>query len=238
MGFIKIKYVLSEEIKQVSFEVGFNSSMKKNLYISPTKDGIKTKFNQRKTKFFYLLFFSLLSISMILSLSYVQADDDNGYNDGIGLIGDDLAKDIGAIAIGLFAAGMINVIVLFVYKFTRKFLNDEEKTGKIKNVTQKVYLKTKKPLNYLHYLLTLAATTIIILHGIEFIKKEQEVGIFGWVAVAIFLFYILTGAIIKLKIKPLWKSKRGHKILNKLHRSLLIFLAVIAVHIVHVLLTD
>lgn len=199
---------------------------------------MKTKFKQRKSKFLYLLFFSLLSISLILALSYTQAKDDDDNDDGIGLIGDDLAKDIGTIAIGLFAAGMLNVIVLFVYKFTRKFLNDEGKTGKIKSVTREVYLKTRKPLNYLHYLLTLAATTIIILHGIEFIKKEQEVGIFGWVAVAIFLFFILTGAIIKLKIKPLWTSKRGRKILNKLHRSLLIFLAVIAVHIIHVLLTD
>ncbi|MHA1219442.1 MAG: hypothetical protein ACTSSN_03860 [Candidatus Heimdallarchaeaceae archaeon] len=199
-------------------------------------DGMRTIFNQRKSKFLYLLFFSLLSISLILALSYTQAKDDD--DDGIGLIGDDLAKDIGTIAIGLFAAGMLNVIVLFVYKFTRKFLNDEGKTGKIKNFTRKVYLKTRKPLNYLHYLLTLAATTIIILHGIEFIQKEQEIGIFGWVAVAIFLFYIVTGAIIKLKIKPFWTSKRGRKILNKLHRSLLVLLAVIAVHIVHVLLAD
>ncbi|MCG3259661.1 MAG: hypothetical protein H7644_07940 [Candidatus Heimdallarchaeota archaeon] len=197
---------------------------------------MKTIFNQRKSKFLFLLFFSLLSISLILALSYTQAKDDD--DDGIGLIGDDLAKDIGTIAIGLFAAGMLNVIVLFVYKFTRKFLNDEGKTGKIKRTTREVYLKTRKPLNYLHYLLTLAATTIIILHGIEFIQKEQEVGIFGWVAVGIFLFYIVTGAIIKLKIKPLWTSKKGRSILNKLHRSLLILLIVIAVHIVHVLLTD
>ena len=150
---------------------------------------MKTQFNQRKTKFLYLLFFSLLSISLILALNHSQAKDDD---DGIGLIGDDLAQDIGKIAIGLFAASMINVLVLYVYKFTRKYLNDEGKTGKIKSITRKVYLKTRKPLNYLHYLLAFAATTIIILHGIEFIKKEQEVGIFGWVAVAIFLFYIVT----------------------------------------------
>jgi len=197
---------------------------------------MKTKFNQRKNKFLYLLFFSLLSISLILAPSYTQAEDDD--DDGIGLIGDDLAKDIGAIAIGLFAAGMLNVVVLFVYKFIRKFLNDEGRSGKIKNFTRKVYLKTRKPLNYLHYLLTLAATTIIILHGIEFIQKEQEIGIFGWVAVAIFLLFILTGAIIKLRIKPLWTSKRARKILKKLHGNPLIILAVIVVHIVHVLLAD
>ncbi len=198
---------------------------------------MKTKFNQRKNKFLYLLFFSLLSISLILALSYTQAKDDDD-DEGIGLIGGDLAKDIGLIAIGLFAAGLINVLVLYIYKFTRKFLNDEGKTGKIKSVTRKVYLKTRKPLNYLHYLLPLAATTIIILHGVEFIKKEQEVGIFGWVAVAIFLFFILTGTIIKLRIKPLWTSKRARKILRKLHGNPLIILAVIAVHIVHVLLAD
>ena len=180
-----------------------------------------------------------MSISLILALSYTQAkDDDDDDDEGIGLIGDDLAKDIGTIAIGLFAAGMINVVVLYVYKFTRKYLNDEGKSGKIKKITRNVYLKTRKPLNYLHYLLPLAATTIIILHGIEFIKKDQEIGIFGWVAVAIFLFFILTGAIIKLRIKPFWTSKRGRNILRKLHGNILILLAVIAVHVVHVLLAD
>jgi len=192
--------------------------------------------NKQKTTKLLLIMFSIFVIAFIISdQTHVLADDDD---DGIGLIEDDLAKDIGTIAIGLFAAGMLNVIVLFVYKFTRRFLDDEGKSGKIKNFTREVYLKTRKPLNYLHYLLTLGATTIIILHGIEFIRKEQEVGIFGWVAVAIFLFYILTGAIIKLRIKPLWASKKARKWINRLHRSLLIFLAVIAVHIVHVLMAD
>ncbi len=171
----------------------------------------------------------------------VQADDDEDEEDddnGIGLIEDDLAKDIGYITIGLFGAGMLNIIALYIYKFTRRFLDDEGRSGKIKNFTREAYLKTRKPLNYLHYLLTLGGTTIILLHGIEFIRKEQEVGVFGWVATAIFLFYILTGTIIKLKLKPLWTSKKTRKILNTLHRSLLVFLAVIAVHIVHIILAD
>lgn len=197
---------------------------------------MKSRTKQKTTKLLLLMFSIFLITFMISDQTHVLAKDDD--DDGIDLIGDDLAKDIGPIAIGLFAAGMINVIVLYIYKFTRRFLDDEGRSGKIKNFTREVYLKTRKPLNFLHYLLTLGATTIIILHGIEFIRKEQEVGIFGWVAVAIFLFYILTGAIIKLRIKPLWTSKQARKWINRLHRSLLIFLVVIAVHIVHVILAD
>ena len=55
---------------------------------------------------------------------------------------------------------------------------------------------------------------------------------------AIFLFYIVTGVIIKLKLKPLWTSKRARKVLNTLHRILLFFLAIIAVHIVHIILAE
>jgi hypothetical protein len=195
---------------------------------------------KRLTKYvIFLLVVLTITLLVIPQINVLADDDDNGDDDdGLGLIGEDLASDIGYITIGLFGAGMINVVVLYIYKITRRFLDDEGRSGKVKNFTREAYLKTRKPLNYLHYLLTFAGTTIILLHGIEFIKKDEEVGVFGWIATAVFLFYIVTGALIKLRIKPLWTSKKARKVLNWSHRSIVVFLVVIAVHIVHIIMAD
>ena len=151
---------------------------------------------------------------------------------------EDFAKDVGYISIGLLAGGCLNVVVLSIYKLSRRFRDKESKKEATRDIIRNVYLKTRKPLNYLHYLLTLAGTSIILYHGITFVGKDEEVGIFGWVSVGIFIFYVVTGVMIKLKIKPLWNSTRTRKILNRTHRTLILFLVVIAIHIVHILLAD
>ena len=190
----------------------------------------------RRKNHFPLFVLSLLLIFIFsATLSYADDDDDDDDN---GWLGGDEAKDIGYVSMGLFAAGMLNVIVLYVFKFTRKFLDDEGRRGKVKESTKKFYIKTRKPLNWFHYLATTAATTIVILHGIRFINKEEEVGIFGWIATGLFLLYIVTGIIIKLKIKPIQQSKIARRVLNIIHRNLVIFLAVVVLHIVHFLIAD
>ena len=188
----------------------------------------------RKNQIILLLFIcSILILTSFSILSYAD-DDDNGS----GFLEDDVAKDIGYVAIGLFAVGMLNVIVLYSFKFTRKFLGDEGTSGKVKEFTKNLYMKTRKPLNWFHYLATLGATTIIILHGIRFLNEEEEMGVIGWIATGIFLFYIFTGILIKLRIKPLWKVKIVRRVLNFLHRNLIIFLGVIVLHLAHFLIAD
>lgn len=185
-----------------------------------------------------IIFFSLLII-FSASVYKISADDDEEEDDnGIGFIDSDTAEDIGYISIGLFAAGMLNVIVLYIFKFTRKFLDDEGKSGKVKNFTKEFYMKTREPLNWLHYLSTLAATTIIILHGLRFLNKEEEMGIIGWVTTGLFLLYIITGIIIKIRIKPIWSRKVARKTLNILHKNLIIFMGIVVLHLAHFLIAD
>lgn len=188
---------------------------------------------KKKNNIYIILGVVLLLISS--SNSTFGDDDDDDEN---GLLGGDTAKDIGYVAIGLFSVGMLNVIILYAFKLSRKLLSEEGVSGKVRNFTKKTYLKTRKPLNWLHYILTFSATTIIFLHGLTFINKDDEVGIIGWVATGIFLLYIVTGIIIKLKIKPFWSSKTARKVINFLHRNLIIIIGVIAVHVIHLLMAD
>ena len=175
-----------------------------------------SQIKQNRSKFSYLLI--LIIAVLLLSSMIAQADDDDDDDDnGIGFIEDDTAKDIGYVAIGLYAAGMLNVAMLHAFKISRKLLSEEGVSGKIRNFTRETYLKTRKPLNWLHYILTFSATTIIFLHGLRFLNKDEEVGVIGWVATGIFLLYIVTGIIIKLKIKPFWFSKTVRKVIKLLH---------------------
>lgn len=132
----------------------------------------------------------LIIIFSIVSLSNIQAEDEDH---GRGIFGEDSAKDIGTIAIGLFAAGMINVIVTYAYRISRRMFSEEGITGKVRDFTRETYIKTRKPLNWLHYILTLAATTLVIIHGVDLINKKRDVGVFGWIATGIFLIYIDIG---------------------------------------------
>ena len=178
---------------------------------------------------------SIFILLVLFSSHSTIADDDE--DNGNGFITGDSAKDIGYVAIGLFVAGMANVVVHYIFKFSQK-LNNEGKSGKVKFFIRDFYLKSRKPLNWLHYIFTSSATTIIIVHGIRFINKEEEIGIFGWIATGFFLLYILTGIIIKLKIKPFWKNKIFRNTVNFLHKNLLIIIVVISLHIVHFLISE
>ncbi len=180
----------------------------------------------------------ILGVTLLLITSNTVLGDDDEDDDGIGFIDSDTAKDIGYVAIGLIGAGMINVILLDIFKISRKLLSEEGVSGKVRNFTRESYLKTRKPLNWLHYIFTLSATTIIFLHGLRFLNKEEEIGVLGWIATGIFLLYILTGVIIKLKVKPFMSSKIARRVLNLLHRNLLIFIGVIIIHVIHIFMDD
>jgi len=184
------------------------------------------KLNNKK-KLLYISFI-LISVLLVSSLAIADEDEDN----------DDFAKNLGYIAIGLFVISVINIGILYVYRFSRKFFKEVSELNGIKETTRNFYLKTRKPLNYVHYFVGLAAVSVLIIHGINLTLKNSETVIIGWIAAGVYIFYILTGLIIKLKIKPIWKSKKTIRILNKIHQSIILFISIIIIHIVHVLIVD
>ncbi|GAJ10806.1 unnamed protein product, partial [marine sediment metagenome] len=97
-----------------------------------------------------LLFASIFTIIIFSSLflTQVYADDDDepeGEDD------DDFGKDLGPVAIGFFAFGNLNIIALYIFRFSRKLLGDEGKAGKTKKTITSIYQKIRKPLKYIHY---------------------------------------------------------------------------------------
>ena len=54
-------------------------------------------------------------------------------------------------AIGFFAFGTLNIIALYIFKGSRKFLGDEGKAGKTKKMFSSIFRKIRNPLKYIHY---------------------------------------------------------------------------------------
>ncbi|MFW9852964.1 MAG: hypothetical protein ACFFDS_08475 [Candidatus Thorarchaeota archaeon] len=178
------------------------------------------------------IFLTSLIFILVLTINPLVVADDEVEN------GDDFAKDLGIIAIGFFVVSVVNVGILYFYRFSRKFFTEDSGSNRIKETTRNFYLKTRKPLNFVHYFIGLAAVTVLVIHGVKLTQKENETVVLGWITAGVYVFYILTGLILKLKLKPIWNSKKIVRILNKIHRSMIVFIGIIITHIVHVLIAD
>jgi hypothetical protein len=185
----------------------------------------------KKKKIFLILFIFILifTINPLVLADEEEEDEEDG---------EGFAKDLGIVAIALFVASIINVGILYLYRFSRKFITEESSAIGIRETTRNFYLKTRKPLNFIHYFVGLAAVTVLIIHGIKLTQKDDETVILGWITAGVYVFYILTGLILKLKIKPIWNSKKIVRFLNIIHRSMILFIGIIIAHIVHVLIAD
>ena len=165
------------------------------------------------------------------------ADDDNGEEENNG-DDDDFAKDIAYVSISLFVASAVTISIYMTNKYSRRFLGDEGKAKETKDKISQVYRKIRKPLNYIHYVVGFAALTTLLIHGIRFSDKDEKLVAIGWVTTVIYIFYVLSGLIIWLKIKPFWRSKKTIRILGKIHRSLIFFIGIVVLHLIHVIMAD
>ena len=181
---------------------------------------------------------SVLAIIILSSLivTQVYADDDDEPKEEDD--DDDFGKDLGPIAIGFFAFGTLNILALYIFRFSRKLLGDEGKAGKTKKTITSIYKKIRKPLKYIHYVSEAIAFVLLLIHGISMTKSDDIGIILGWLTAIVYLSYALTGFIIWFRFKPVWSSKTAKKVLNRFHRSLILLLVVIVVHIIHIVAVD
>ncbi|MHA1346072.1 MAG: hypothetical protein ACTSO3_06740 [Candidatus Heimdallarchaeaceae archaeon] len=181
-----------------------------------------------------LLFTSIIVIIIFsnLFITQVYADDDTEGDD------DDFGKDFGPIAIGFFAFGTLNIIALYIFKGSRKFLGDEGKAGKTKTTISSIYQKIRNPLKYIHYGSEGIGIVLFLIHGISLTRSDDIGIIIGWLTASVYISYALTGFIIWFKLRPVWSSKTAKKVLNKFHRSLILLLVVVVIHIIHIVLVD
>lgn len=98
----------------------------------------------------------------------------------------------------------------------------------------------RKPLRALHYCAGITAIIILLTHGISLIliEADAEKVIIGLITASIYLFYVVSGIIIKVILKKSKKALKLRKFLFKIHTSLIIFCIIGLTHIAHVAIVE
>ncbi len=185
-----------------------------------------------------LLLGIIISFSLCLTTDAKNPEDPEDPKDPSDDDGEDFAKDLAYVSIGLFATSAVTISIYFTNKYSRKLLKGEGKPQEVKKRITKTFLKIRKPLSYIHYIVGFGALTVLFIHGIYLSTKDETLVAIGWVTASIYIYYVVSGMIIWLKIKPIWNYKKAIRIMNKIHRSFILFASIVIIHIIHVILAD
>ena len=176
----------------------------------------------------------VLAINSQANIQYSSEDEEDepeGDDDG-----DDLSKTLGLTAIILFGVVVSKALIFFIYKFTRKLPETKESNIIFKKKMKTFFMKTRKPLQWTHYIAGSIAIVLLIIHGILLRTKSLPRTIHGILTAIILTFYVCTGLITKFKLFK--ESKKFKKWIMKIHRNFPFFIFIIIFHLIHLALED
>ena len=180
-----------------------------------------------KQKYLILIGLFLFLFTVSLSVSFITAEDGEEGDD-------DSGGDLGVAAIALFSIGALYVIIFQIFLLSTKLPKDQERYVKFKKGMMEFHKKIRKPLSLLHYFAGIAALIILIIHGNALIDKGEDRAIYGIITASFLAFFVISGAIIKLLKGKSQVSKTLKKVLFKVHTNIIVFLIVVAIHLVHI----
>lgn len=196
-----------------------------------TSQLLRKRYSGNVMKRYILLGLVVLITILLITSSSVLAEDEEDEDDGDDDDDEDLSKSLGWAAVGLFAVSSIFIAFDQTYRLTRR-LSKEGKQGERRKAITNVFLKVRKPLLYTHYFAGFAALVVLLIHGVMLTKDDTE-AVIGWVTAGVYIFYIFTGILLWFKIISSKRHPKLRKVVLWIHRSLLIFAIIIAIHIVH-----
>lgn len=184
-----------------------------------------------KIKLLILFGFLLVIILLLISTTSIIADDDDDDDEF-----EDVSKSLGWASVGLFAVSIIYIVFYQTFKLTRR-ISDESRLANFKTNYGSFFRRIQKPILYIHYISGLLALGVLLVHGILLTKDDTE-AIIGWVTAGVYIFYILTGLVLWFKIIPPKRKPKFRKAVLYVHRSLLLFVIIIVIHIIHLTIAD
>ena len=194
-----------------------------------------------KTKFQFVLIGTLIIFSVFVltmnSQSFIQyTNQEDEEDEPEGDDGDDLPKTFGLIALVLFSVVILKALIFFIYKFTRKLPETKESNITFKTKMKTFFMKTRKPLQFAHYLSGSTAIILLFIHGISLFGKSLPRSINGIITAIILTFYVSTGLITKFKLFK--ESKKFKKVIMQIHRNFPFFIFITIFHFIHLALED
>jgi hypothetical protein len=180
--------------------------------------------------FLILIVIALVFTSVSLSTVANGGDDDDDFKDR--------AKNFGVAAIGLFSVSIIYVVFYQTFINSKKILPQNDKFEVRRAKIQTLFLKVKKPLSLIHYFAGFTAIILVLIHGLSLIGEGNIKAYLGLTTASFYLFFVILGIIIKVVLKKLKRPKKLRRTLFKVHTSLIIFVVIISLHVIHIVYRD
>lgn len=192
------------------------------------------KIQKKSTKLinFFLIFtvFLLISASFLkLGVAEDEEDEEDEEDDD-----DDKAEDLGVAAFGLFAISLIYPFFFQIMRVTLKLNKEKERNTKFKKGYLKFFNVVRKPLQWSHYLAGMVGIVLLSIHGIGLLSEDDGQAVLGIITGVLLAFYVLSGIIIKVVLVKVRRARKLKKILFYIHRSAILILIVLGIHIAHV----
>jgi magnesium-transporting ATPase (P-type) len=196
---------------------------------------IPSKYPSRKKIWQILFFVAVLSLTILLLISVsVSADDDE--DDEEDDDNEDLSSSLGWASVGLFVVSAIYIVFYQSFKLTRR-ISEESRLANLKTNYGNFFRKIRKPFLYIHYISGLLALGVLIVHGILLTDNDTS-ALIGWVTAGVYIFYILTGIVLWFKIISPKKTPKLRKAVLYIHRSLILYVLIVVIHIIHLAISD
>ena len=179
--------------------------------------------------------FTLITLGIKFSPVSAKITGDENEGTFLNLGGEDLGKSFGSFAIGFLALGFGYVMAKRSYLVIRKVGKHYENEELLKT-SKDIYMRSRKPLFYLHVITNLVATGFGLIHGLSVELEKINAVNSGILALVLMTLLSISGLIIWKKFWPFWETKETKKLVNAVHRQWLFTFILIALLGIHVLL--
>lgn len=171
----------------------------------------------------------VLIFSQFISTSIAQEGGEGNEGEG------GIARNFGWVSVGLVVISLLYVLFYKSFIISRKIFPKKILFFKgIRDFIRDIFIKVRKPLLVLHYVGGIAALIFLFIHGLTILGYEaQSTILIGWITAYIYLYYVITGILIKTVFRKVKKYIKLKRFLTKLHNNLIFLIIIGLIHIAH-----
>ncbi|MHA2105897.1 MAG: hypothetical protein ACW981_20925 [Candidatus Hodarchaeales archaeon] len=170
------------------------------------------------------IFFVIFNVNS--TMTYAEDDFFEDEQPLFPIVSKDEARTFGTYAVVLVLIGGIYIVIKRSYIYMKKYLKDEKYSNLVES-SKKAYMRSRKPLFYVHLSTNTLATLVAIIHGLSVELEGLNMVLSGIIATVFMLLLTLSGFVIWKKFWPFWSNRDSKKLINAVHRQWLFSAALI-----------
>jgi hypothetical protein len=152
------------------------------------------------------------------TITYAEHDFFEDEQPLLPIVSEDEARTFGTYAVVFVLIGGIYIVIKRSYIYIKKYLKDEKYSNLVES-SEKAYMRSRKPLFYVHLSANTLATLVAIIHGLSVELEEINMVSSGVIATVFMLLLTLSGFVIWKKFWPFWSNRDSRKFINAIHQQ-------------------